>query len=148
MAGAARVLDAATLSASDILSALSSEMALHHGGGLAIEDSGLPSLENGPHRRRGRNDTPPPRNRRNGGASQAERSSSSAGPAVSEHSYNTTDEWLQYSRNRGALVEELYKRPNWTHFIRAVTAKDDLRKKLLKMSAEDLADILVKLDHQ
>ena len=53
---------------------------------------------------------------------------------------------LEFFHNRGILVEELYKRPNWREFIKVANEKDDLRKKLLRMSASDLADILVKLD--
>ena len=67
-------------------------------------------------------------------------------PARKERSYQSTQEWLEFSHNRGILVEELYKRPNWREFIKVANEKDDLRKKLLRMSASDLADILVKLD--
>lgn len=64
-----------------------------------------------------------------------------------EHSYDSTQEWLEYSKNRGALVEELYKRPNWRSFIHVSKDKNELRKKLLTLSPSELAEILVKLDH-
>ena len=64
-----------------------------------------------------------------------------------EHSYDSTQEWLEYSQNRGALVEELYKRPNWRSFITVSKEKNELRKKLLTLSPAELAEILVKLDH-
>ena len=68
-------------------------------------------------------------------------------PSRKERSYQSTQEWLEFSHNRGVLVEELYKRPNWREFIEVANEKDDLRKKLLRMSFSDLADILVNLDH-
>ena len=77
----------------------------------------------------------------------ASSSSTQARGSRPEVSYDSTQEWLEYSRNRGALVEELYKRPNWRSFITVTKEKDELRKKLLKMSPEELAEILVKLDN-
>ena len=75
-------------------------------------------------------------------------SSSTQGQAKQfEHSYDSTQEWLEYSQNRGALVEELYKRPNWRSFITVSKEKNELRKKLLTLSPAELAEILVKLDH-
>ena len=55
-------------------------------------------------------------------------------------------EWLEYSHNRGILVEELYKRPNWKNLIQHSNTPE-LRKKLLAMTPTELAEILVKLDH-
>ena len=62
--------------------------------------------------------------------------------------FATAEEWLAYSRNRGVLVEELYKRPNWRGCLglTATQEKNSLRKKLLEMSPEELARALVKLD--
>ena len=43
------------------------------------------------------------------------------------------------------LGEELYKRPNWTQFI-SHSKTLELRRKLLDMKPEELAEILVRLD--
>jgi hypothetical protein len=43
-------------------------------------------------------------------------------------------------------VEQLYKRPGWQHLL-SVTTTVDLRKKLLKLSNLELAQLIVKLDH-
>jgi hypothetical protein len=83
--------------------------------------------------------TPPPRS-----APSNFKSRSAQGPRP-ETSYDNADEWLQHVSNRGALVEELYKRPNWKSFIGAHSTPE-LRKKLLQLSPHDLAEILVKLD--
>ena len=77
----------------------------------------------------------------------ASSSSTQARGSRPEVSYDSTQEWLEYSNARGVLVEELYKRPNWRSFITVTKEKDELRKKLLKMSPEELAEILVKLDN-
>jgi hypothetical protein len=63
-----------------------------------------------------------------------------------DQSFSTPEEWLQYSQNRGILVEELYKRLDWRNVIHHADTTE-LRKKLLTLSPEDLAKILVKLDH-
>ena len=139
--GLARMaLEHATLKASEIIDALN-DMKEHEG------YSAHNALENGHHEaigygkaRRSRHDSPQPRplHSRNNKASSSQR------PATS---YNSAQEWLEYSHNRGVLVEELYKRPNWRQFVEGAGQKDTLRKKLLSMSSSDLADILVKLDH-
>ena len=67
-------------------------------------------------------------------------------PRRPDVTFDTTQEWLEYSRNRGILVEQLYKRPHWRQSLKVAREKDDLRKKLLSMSSEDLAELLVKLD--
>ena len=63
-----------------------------------------------------------------------------------DQSVSTPEEWLGFSRNKGTLVEEIYKRPGWANVIRHANSRE-LRKKLAALSAEDLATILVKLDH-
>jgi hypothetical protein len=62
-----------------------------------------------------------------------------------ETSYDSAAEWLEHVHNRGALVEELYKRPKWQEFNKSRNTPE-LRKKLLQLSPHDLAEILVKLD--
>ena len=142
MSLASRVFDAATLSSKDIIEALGEmQQQEHYSAHSALENGHHGALGNGyaPARRRGNT---PPRKRNTHGVSAA----ASAAPRQ-EHSYTSAREWLEYSHNRGVLIEELYKRPNWTHFIREAGQKNELRKKLLSMNAMDLADILVRLDH-
>ena len=67
-------------------------------------------------------------------------------PRRPDLTFDSAQEWLEYSQNRGILVEQLYKRPNWRQSLNVAREKNDLRKKLLSMSAEDLAELLVKLD--
>ena len=134
---AAQALEKATLSAADIINALS-EIQKEEGFSAynALENGRREALEYGPQRTRV---STPPRKRN---------AKTPATPARQNvRSYQSTQEWLEFSHNRGVLVEELYKRPNWRSFITVAREKDDLRKKLLRMSATDLADILVKLDN-
>jgi hypothetical protein len=139
---ASEALDAATLSARDILSALAEmQKEERYSAHNALENGHHEALGNGsaPARKRGNT---PPRSRNIRSAPQ----SAAASRPKQEHSYNSAQEWLEYSFHRGVLVEELYKRPNWRQFI---TSKNtpELRKKLLGMSSYDLAEILVRLDH-
>ena len=67
-------------------------------------------------------------------------------PRRPDVTFDSAQEWLEYSQNRGILVEQLYKRPNWRQGLNVAREKNDLRKKLLSMSSEDLAELLVKLD--
>jgi len=64
----------------------------------------------------------------------------------SEVAFATAAEWLEYSQNRGVLVEQLYKRPHWRESLKIASEKNDLRKKLLNMTPQDVADLLVLLD--
>jgi hypothetical protein len=70
-----------------------------------------------------------------------------------EHSYKSVDEWLAHSKSKGFLVEQIYQRPGWGKVLGVVNAQgyhtndtQALRKKLMHMSAHDLAEILVRLD--
>jgi hypothetical protein len=136
---ASRVLSAATLSASDIIHALSEfEREPGYSAHMALENGHHQALGNGGSSR-SRTDTP---KRRIRGKSPAAASAS----AAHEHSYASAQEWLEYSHQRGVLVEELWKRKNWQSFIAGANRKDDYRKKLLSLSSHDLAEILVKLD--
>ena len=139
---ASRALDAATLSAGDIISALAEmQKEERYSAHNALENGHHEALGNGnaPARKRGNT---PPRSRNTRGVASA----AAAARPKQEHSYNSAQEWLEYSHNRGMLVEELYKRPNWKQFITSANTPE-LRKKLLGMSAYDLAEILTRLDH-
>ena len=48
--------------------------------------------------------------------------------AKPEISFETANEWLQHSKTKGALVEQIYQRSGWRHMLR-VTGSADLRKK-------------------
>jgi len=136
LTAAAHALERATLSAAEIIRALNElQPTPEHSAYTALENGDRAALGYGP--ARSRMMTPP--RRRNGKVSAA------AASRPCEHSYRSQQEWLQYSHNRGVLVEELYKRPRWREFIQA-SGGQELRKKLLQMSAGDLAEILVKLD--
>jgi hypothetical protein len=136
LTAAARALERATLSASEIIQALNELQPTEpHSSFMALENGSHPALSYGP--ARSRMMTPP--RRRNVKAA-------AAAPRPYEHSFRSAREWLEFSHNRGVLVEELYKRPRWQEFIKVGSAKDELRKKLLQMSPGDLAEILVKLD--
>jgi hypothetical protein len=135
LTAAARALERATLSASEIIQALNElQPAELDSSYMTLENGSRPALGYGP--ARSRMMTPP--RRRNVKATFA--------PRPYEHSFRSTQEWLQFSHNRGVLVEELYKRPRWQEFIKVGGEKNELRKKLLQMSPGDLAEILVKLD--
>jgi hypothetical protein len=103
----------------------------------AITDGSQAALPGPAIRRRNRMATPPPR--RSG--------SSSSGPARArpEVSFSSEKDWLEHVQNKGALVEELYKRPNWRDLVQHINSSD-LRKKMLKLSREDIAKMLVALD--
>jgi hypothetical protein len=134
MMAAAHALEKATLSAAEIVQALGELKAEGYSMHNALENGARPAIEYGP-ARPSRTGTPP--RRRN----------VKAAAVPYKRSFNTGQEWLEYSHNRGILVEELYQRPNWREFVKVAGEKNDLRKKLLNMSATDLAEILVKLDH-
>jgi hypothetical protein len=141
MGVAARVLSASVLSSADILSALGEfEKERGYSAHNALENGAHAAIGNG-RTRRSRLDSPSPMQPRG----NTRPTSTVPRP---DHSYNSAQEWLEYSHNRGILVEELYKRPNWKEFISTANAKNDLRKKLLTLSPHDLADILVKLDQR
>ena len=140
---ASKALDAATLSAGDILSALAEmQKEERYSAHNALENGHHEALGNGSAPARKRGNTPP----RSRNTRSAPQSSAAASRPKQEHSYNSAQEWLEYSHNRGVLVEELYKRPNWKQFITSSNTPE-LRKKLLGMSAYDLAEILMRLDH-
>ena len=89
------------------------------------------------------------------GGSSSSSSSSAPRPAAPRYtSYNTVQEWLANVKNRGAMVEELYKRPGWAKAVGITNEKgyhgsnsrEELAKKLKKMKREDLAKILIYLD--
>ena len=67
-------------------------------------------------------------------------------PRVPDVTFDSAQEWLEYSQNRGILVEQLYKRPNWRQCLNVAREKNDLRKKLLSMTSEVLVELLVQLD--
>jgi hypothetical protein len=115
---------------------------VHHVGETALEVAGPPALE-GSHRR-SRNSTPPPRRSARIAARNVE--AAPEPPNHFEHSYKTPEEWLSFSKNRGVLVEQIYKRSNWKQALGVSAEKDEIRKKLLKMKSHDLAQILVDLD--
>jgi hypothetical protein len=79
-----------------------------------------------------------------------------AAPAVPYTVYNDVDEWLDNVKNRGALVEQIYKRPGWARAMgvensRGYSSEDQsriLRQKLKQMSRRELARILIHLDEQ
>ena len=131
---ATHALERATLSASEIVQALGELKAEGYSMHNALENGARPALAYGP-ARPSRTSTPP-RHR-----------NAKAAAVPCKRSFNTEQEWLEYSHNRGVLVEELYQRPNWREFVKVAGEKNDLRKKLLRMSPTDLAEILVKLDH-
>ena len=135
------IFNQAVLSASDIIEGLNAmERHDHYSAHNALENGHHEAIGNGP-TSRSRTDTPP-RKKRVVHADQA------VPKPKFEHTYDTEQEWLKYSHNRGILVEELYKRPNWTEFTKGFSGKNDLRKKLLTMTPNDLAKILVSLDHR
>jgi hypothetical protein len=70
----------------------------------------------------------------------------SAKAAKPEISFETATEWLQHSKNKTELVEQIYKRLGWQHLLQ-VSGSADLRKKLSKLSNLELAQFIVKLDH-
>ena len=86
-------------------------------------------------------------------------SSSSAAPPRAEPSanypvYNDVEEWLEKVKSKGALVEEIYKRPGWAAAMGVQNSKgyssdnqsEILRNKLKKMDRMELARILIHLD--
>ena len=68
--------------------------------------------------------------------------------------YNDVDEWLANVKSKGALVEEIYKRPGWAAAMGVQNSKgyssdnqsEILRNKLKKMDRAELARILIHLD--
>ena len=85
-------------------------------------------------------------------ASNGASSSSSSSPPY--RVYNNVDEWLENVPNRGALFEEIVKRPGWAeHF--GITdgsgghrgnSSEMLREKIQKMDVKELARVLIYLD--
>jgi putative protein kinase ArgK-like GTPase of G3E family len=65
-------------------------------------------------------------------------------------------EWLTHVKNRGVLVEEIYKRPGWAAALGITDAQgfhradssEELRRKLKTMTRAELATILIYLDSQ
>ena len=97
--------------------------------------------------RRGRNSTPPPRRSARIAARTAEPIIQEVSKPVFEHSYKTPEGWLSFSKNRGTLVEEIYKRANWKEHLGVTAEKNEIRQKLLKLKPKDLAQMLVDLDN-
>jgi len=111
---------------------------------LAIEDPDVGTVRlNGTFYRRARNDTPPRR-------SQASSSSSDK----TYESYDSVDAWKRNSHSsKTYLMEQIYKRDGWGKVLSVADHTTgyhyqgvDFRKKLLHMSADDMAQILLKLD--
>jgi hypothetical protein len=128
---AAEVLSKATLSAKDIIDALNQ----HTPKGLAaLGDAARPEALADSYKpvRRGRADTPPP-------------SKGRAHSSSEKVEFPTVDAWLSYSKAKGILVEQMYRRPQWVNFVTHANGPE-LRKKLMRMTPRDLAEILVKLD--
>ena len=63
-----------------------------------------------------------------------------------EHSYSAVEEWMRYSPNRGALVEQLYKREGWQRLLRLSGAKSELRRKMGSLTPEEIARLIIKMD--
>ena len=103
----------------------------------AITDGSQAALPGPAVGRRNRMATPPPR--RSGS------SSSSSARARPEVSFSSEKDWLEHVQSKTALVEELYKRPNWRDIVQHLNSSD-LRKKMGKLSREDIAKMLVALD--
>ena len=65
-------------------------------------------------------------------------------PSPEEHSFPSALQWLEFSRNCGCLVAELYQRPNWRELV-AHKNTPELRKQLLPLSPCEVAETLVTL---
>ena len=109
----------------------------------ALEDNEVGTMRlNGSQYRRGRNDTPP------------RRSQGSSSNGKTYESYNSVEEWKQHSHNSKTwLMEQIYKRDGWGKVMQVADnttgyhrSNQDFRKKLLKMDADDMAQILLALD--
>jgi hypothetical protein len=105
---------------------------------------------------------PAPSHRRKRDASPQRRpgaSSSSAAPPQAqaapaqvaaerpEHSYNTVAEWIAFAGNKQALTEQLNKRPEWRELTNDLDSVE-MRNKMKKMTREDMAKMLMKLDER
>jgi hypothetical protein len=152
-------LNSATLNVIDIVNALeelqkeeprySTYNALTEGSFQALRDGGGAT-------RRNRNATPPPSGARSRKPDPGESSSSSSSSApaggrdahasTQRTMFQTKDEYSEHFKNKGELVEELYKRPNWQHLISQIHGDDELRKKMGKLTKKNLIDILYKVD--
>ena len=60
--------------------------------------------------------------------------------------FETKDEYTEHFKNKGELVEELYKRSNWQQLISQLHGDVELRKKMGKLTKKNLIDILYKVD--
>jgi hypothetical protein len=98
---------------------------------------------------------PPPRSSSSSAAPPRAEPSSTAPPQAANYTvYNDVEEWLANVKNRGALVEEIYKRPGWAAAMGVQNSKgyssynqsEILRNKLKKMDRAELARILIHLD--
>jgi hypothetical protein len=143
---ASSLLSKAALSVTDIFEALdaTSSMSSSHEMVPSSTELSLPGLEN--RGLKNRSDTPMRRTRlefKQPRPASMEVPTAAPKPAVS---FATPGEWLQHSKNKTELVEQIYKRPGWRHLLQ-VTGSADLRKKLSKLSREELAQVIVKLDH-
>ena len=105
--------------------------------------------------KRTRASTPPPRQAKASASSSSSSSASAPAPEKPhyEYSYPTAAGWLERTKSKGFLVDQIYLRPGWGHLLGVTNAKGyhtadtkDFRKKLLKMSSNDLAQLLVNLD--
>ena len=152
-------LNSATLNVIDIVNALeelqkeeprySTYNALTEGSFQALRDGGGAT-------RRNRNATPPPSGARSRKPDPGESSSSSSSSApaggrdahasTQRTMFQTKDEYSEHFKNKGELVEELYKRPNWQQLISQIHGDDELRKKMGKLTKKNLIDILYKVD--
>jgi hypothetical protein len=97
--------------------------------------------------RRNRGASPPPRPYGSSSSSSSATPAAKAAPAKTrpEVSFNTEKEWLDYTQSKTALVEELYKRPNWRDLVLHMNSKE-LRKKMGKLTRQDIATMLIALD--
>ena len=145
-----QALERATLNAAEIINTLDvleqegyfQSNALENGNLDALGNGGVGDAPNRPYRK-SRHDTPP----RRGNARGYEPVIQERKPLpLGAHSFNSQQEWLEYSHNRGVLVEELRKRPNWHKFTQDLGSTPELRKKLNSMSSADLADLLLRMD--
>ena len=128
----------AAWSLADVLSAIHAASSAP----LMIEGTEMPAVLKDTSHRRSRNDTPPRRNE----------ASSSSGNTY--ESYDSVDAWKQHShKSKTYLMEQIYKRDGWGKVLSVADHttgyhrhNSDFRKKLLHMSADDMATILLKLD--
>jgi len=151
---ASHALNAATLSAVDIIDALGKlEKEEPYSAYNAIGNGHYEALGNG-QSRRSRADSP--KNRKihkaqepyptQGGAKGYVQRGDHRQHGTGYETYATAEDWATEKPSKAYLVDQLYKRPGWDSFIKHSNTKE-LKKKLHAMSLIDLGRILVKLDN-